>query len=301
MKKFNVGLLILLMVLSLNGCRLAKEETVKNPVNDILVGGFVQLVEYGKEERIRDIEDVKIEVKGEDTNKYIEVEGAEGYAFLTIATVDLENRNSATETIGSSYIETKADYNYEEGQSRFQINLKGKIYLDAETKGSIKLYPIYLTADNEYYIGDNEYIFGLDLDGKYFYNFEEGNYEKISISENLNNKVSQDEQFNTVELEVRKILRKKEIKIIEMDKNNNMLNIQEFNYSNLPYRIVINPNSEYIIIEEISNNNLSVREIVNYIDKKSKQFTFGDNTITFPIFNNGNIAEIKNIKIEKDI
>ncbi|QQK07351.1 hypothetical protein [Miniphocaeibacter halophilus] len=301
MKKFNVVLLILLMVLSLSGCKLAKEETVKNPAYDTLVGGFVQFIEYGKEKEIKNIEDVKIEVKGKDTNKYIEVDGAEGYAFLAIATIDLENSYSTSETIASPCIEASADYKYEEGQSRFQINLKGKIYIDAETKGSLKLYPIYLTDDNKYYIGKNKYVFGLDLDGNYFQNFEEGNYEKISISENFNNKLNKKEQSNTVELEVKKILRKKEIKIIEMDKNNNMLNIEKFNYSNLPYRIEINSNTEYILLEETTDKNLIERKIINYVDDELEQFRFGDNTVTFPIFNNGNIAEIKNIKIEKDI
>lgn len=293
MKKFKLILMILSISIILSSCQLAKEKDSKNPMNDRLVGGIVTYTDIDNDGTFIDAEKVKIEIFEKNGEKYTEVKGMEGHAFILIET-ELEDGIKEIEVAADKYLKTHLS----EGRGKNIDNIydiKAETYLNIEMdiSMSLRLYPVYMNSKGEYYISEGtDYFSGTDYSDidKEIYNalVKEGD----TIEAGFGKEYKSNGKVERVSIEVmgERVYKGKEFKFIEMDKENKEVKVNEFASKDIPEVLIIDENTEYIIFEEYVNENTTKRRVFNLYEEQP---------FFIPIFIDEDIAEIKDIQFTK--
>ena len=266
----------IVLILSLTGCQLAKEELAEGKTRDRLVGVFITneyLDLFDNEGYLNDnlngFSGGEIKLNGETNNyngrlyatlstkEHLDEDKAEKYSinkytfddvegiqFFTTETPSEDNNGG---TLQSNYMEGMTDCNFGVycGDDEDKITLDGTVYFVA-AKGIQTHYinPVYQSPDGRIYTmtGDGISVEGTQSEG---FSTSRKMEESITVSENGKSK----KKTVIINVSIESMLPPQKIVLWQMDKNSNVLLRQGFQPGKLPDRITPDSATEYIILE----------------------------------------------------
>lgn len=306
-KRMSVVLVTLLIFTTLTGCQLAQEDVTAEKSQAKLIGvyvsyDYVDLSEnYMKDNFKFSSSQLKVNDKRQKDERRMyatrknEVQTASkinNYTHTIFVFEDLEGIGMFYPTIADplnndlTYISLSADEGFTDvkrhvikNDNEDEVKLEGTVYISSGCmKKPIYINPVYQSADNRVYLVIGQGFIATGDNG------EGGVYsktlnEKITVKENGKSQV----YSSTVKVSVATMNPTEKVTILQMDKNSNILNQDEYNPEDVPKELKPQSLANYIIVESTKITHNKQTKIERIIFSKSDQelwfFCKGDNKI----------------------
>ncbi|MEG0900008.1 MAG: hypothetical protein RSF40_09910 [Oscillospiraceae bacterium] len=299
-----------IMVITLSGCQLAKEDLSQVKGQDRLIGVYVtyeHLDLFDMESYLNDninklSKGGNIEIKG-DTNKYnnrlyatllqeeVTATGGEKYKVSQYVFENLQGISMFSPTItdpitGNTYISSdssmgiadlKSHYNSDDNEEG--ITLEGTIYVaSGAMSDAIYINPVYQSEDESVYLQAGQ---GFSATGD---NGEGDVYtQTLSDSTSIKENKTTTTYSTSIKLSIKTINPTEKVSIYQMDSKNNIISKNEYRPENVPQEIMPENFCEYFIVENhkktFNGENQVDRQLFSKIEDGIYYFTKGNNGV----------------------
>ena len=273
MKKINAILLVLLLVLSMTGCQLAKPEA--ESTNDRLVGILATreyLDLFDMEAYLNDNlkltgGDIVIDgdtrdyqgriyatFKGstEDELQFSDLKGIHFVAARMNDNGEYYNRVYSNEGL----LNAKTAYNYTDFED--SVSLEGEIWM-VQTYGDLKVYlnPVYQDSDGHFYVtaGQGFHSSGDSVGGVYTQTLEESH----TVTEGKKTTVLS----NSIKISVGIKPKPTEYRLLQMRDDNTIADLAIYAPGEMPEEITVLEDTAYLLLETHQKNSNTIRDIFN--------------------------------------
>jgi hypothetical protein len=258
MKTKNKGIAALLCVVilsTLTGCQLARENYSESASDDKLIGVFITREHIGLFDKGRIYASLVSKTTTDnmgvsvETKEYV-FEGIAGIPFITPVVQD-EHGNALTfmsdEAISESHI------SHFEGDAADSVDMAGIIFVTPDRVGAYFANPVYQDTDGKVYllpgsgvsasdVTDENMKLSLSLD------------EAWTITENGNTKTTS----ISIKITIAVMYEPESIAVMQMNANGNLVLQQEYMPGDLPRSIVVDPGTAFIVVETRKQNDAGV-------------------------------------------